>query len=254
MSLRKAAAIFRSNRLQNGLSRWQQRIHASTCIRNSVPLAATSSGAMGSENESSEYFRQAVAAFTVLAGISSSGYLRTTKCDEPDHDEDEDEDYDVFSSSDPMFLPNQSEDGIPLDRIYLTDITSSSSKSEELKDESSDFSKSVRAFGSCLESTAAIRRRSTPLATYSSEDQSDDNSNTTMTAEDRMSSLSAGSRDNETVTTRNVYFYKASQIHDGVAGKFVLLAGPSSEDLGGDIGHLLGVGVSRAEVGKFADG
>ena len=39
-----------------------------------------------------------------------------------------------------------------------------------------------------------------------------------------------------------------------MADRFVLLAGPSSEDLGGDIGHLLGVGVNRAEIGKFADG
>lgn len=141
-----------------------------------------------------------------------------------------------------MDLPTQSEHGVPLERILLTDITPPPpTKTRELEDETSDFSKSVRAF-SCLESTDAIRRRDTPLATSQGD----------TTAEERISSL--GTHENETVTTKNVYFYKASQIHDGMADRFILLAGPSSEDLGGDIGHLLGVGVNRAQIGSFADG
>ena len=104
---------------------------------------------------------------------------------------EEEEDFDVYSSSDPMDLPTQSDEGVPLERILLTDITPSS-KTKELEDEGSDFSKSVRAFGSGLESTAAIRRRSTPLAT----------SNGDTTAEERISTLDQ--HDNETVTTKNV--------------------------------------------------
>lgn len=229
MSLRKAvSSVFRSSRTQNlGLR--------GTPSHRLAPLC----GAAGSieHDRSKEYIREALVALSLLAGIASAGSLLTTtsKCDEA-----EEEPYDVYSSSDPMDLPSQSDEGTPLEEIHLTDIKAS--KIEELNDAASDFSKSMRAFGSCLESTAAIRRRQTPLATSKDE----------MTAEDRMYTL--GPHETETVTTRNVYFYKASQIHDGIAEKFVLIAGPSSEDLGADIGHLLGVRVSRAEVGKFADG
>jgi len=72
-------------------------------------------------------------------------------------------------------------------------------------------------------------------------------------ASSRMHSLKSHSG-NHMVTTKKNYFYETSQIEPRFAKKFVLLAGISSLDIGADVAHLLGVPVSRMEVGKFADG
>jgi hypothetical protein len=173
-----------------------------------------------------------LAALTILTGLASLTYLNTSKCDD-----------DVYSSSDSMDMPSPSDEGDPLEPFYLAEIKSSNA--EDLKDDKSEFSKSVRAFGAGLESTDAIRRQETPLATSKEATDAD-------SAEDRVSTL--GAHEHATVTTQKVYFYHAEKIVDKAAEKFVLLAGPSSEDLGGDIGHLLGVPVSKAEVGQYADG
>lgn len=263
MSLRRATtSLLRSPDRSRALAQrwlWQHRTLATT----TTTVAAAAS--LGRSEGEQQHFRDGCAALLTGAGLSAASAVclathhdnnnnSKTKCEEHQKDEEE-EPYDVFSSSDPMDLPTQSEDGIPWERILLTDIEPTKNVNQELQDEKSDFSKSMRAFGSCLESTAAIRRRDTPLATSKQEQ--------TVTAEERISTLAAhhsssnnsnNAANNETVTTRNMYFYKTSQIHHDLADKFVLLAGPSSEDLGGDIGHLLGVGVSRAEVAKFADG
>ena len=234
MSLRKVASILRGRALS---CRWGIQRNHRTAASTAAAFLATHGNTEGSQQN---HFRGGIMAFMAAAGVLSAGvclaHHNKATCEE------EEEPYDVFSSSDPMDLPTQSEDGVPFEQILLTDITPSKNTTEELQDQSSDFSKSMRAFGSCLESTAAIRRRDTPLATSRGD----------VTAEERISTLEP--HENETVTTRNMYFYKTSQIHDDMAGRFVLLAGPSSEDLGGDIGHLLGVGVSRAEVAQFADG
>jgi hypothetical protein len=59
------------------------------------------------------------------------------------------------SSSDPILsLPTESEDGIPLSDIYLRPIPRIPSKDNDLTDETSCLSRSVRAFGTSMASTS----------------------------------------------------------------------------------------------------
>ena len=60
--------------------------------------------------------------------------------------------------------------------------------------------------------------------------------------------------DENIVTTRKMYFYRTPRIQARMAEKFILLAGPSSEDVGGDIAHLLGLNLNHLKMGRYSDG
>jgi hypothetical protein len=122
------------------------------------------------------------------------------------------------------------------------------------QDASSPFSKSVRAFGTSMD-TVALDFSTQALATSQATTPSTSGSptrNPNHTPTERVMSLHP--RGDSVVTTRKMYFYQTPQIQSHMAERFVLLAGPSSEELCGDIGHLLGVPVSGMDMGKFADG
>ena len=75
-----------------------------------------------------------------------------------------------------------------------------------------------------------------------------------METADKVHSLEHRHSNSNVVTTKKMYFYHAPELDSVHSDKIILLAGPSSEDLGSDIGHLLGVPVNKMDVGQYVDG
>ena len=146
------------------------------------------------------------------------------------------------SSSDPVYTASYPSDE-ETELIVLNPIIPSSDQAEEISDPNSSFGKSARAFATSIRTDSPIEGSTT------------DNSNPTIQSRlPTVQNLERPDDNGNIVTTQKMYFYQAPELETHFADKLVLLAGPSSESLGCDVGHLLGVPVNRMNVGKFEDG
>ena len=161
------------------------------------------------------------------------------------------------SSSDPIAGPDNGK-GINLNNVYLG--TTPYTNQDQVKDPDSALNKSARAFETSLESCQQLI-----VATSKKHENNNDTPIDPSTGEpspaavtrrltENLERVNTRHLDENIVTTRKMYFYRTPRIQARTAEKFILLAGPSSEDVGGDIAHLLGMNLNHLKMGQYADG
>ena len=187
----------------------------------------------------------------IVAAAGGMGYFtatskKSTSCEELPN---------FGSSSDSMHSLPMNGEGDDEDNFVLRPIAASQDRSQDVQDPSTSFSKSVRAFATSTHVNDGDEESASQAIVGATNVQAKTATTVAVPAHrTRVHTLEHHNDNSNVVTTQKMYFYHAPEIDSWRADKFVLLAGPSSEDLGSDIGHLLGVPINKIDVGKHADG
>eukprot|EP00934_Nitzschia_sp_Nitz4_P005181 Nitzschia sp. Nitz4//scaffold15_size197535//144502//146245//NITZ4_001598-RA/size197535-processed-gene-0.27-mRNA-1//1//CDS//3329537775//5171//frame0 len=153
------------------------------------------------------------------------------------------------SSSDPIWLGSSQGEAEDSDEQVVFRRVDTSTKEKELQDASSSINKGIRALETCLNTGEQEQEQSDKAPTAKANVLS--TSSPTPEVDSMPTTVDSV---NETVTTKNMYFFKSSEIETKVADKFHLFSTPTSSELASDIAHLMGVPLSTVDIGKFTDG
>ena len=163
------------------------------------------------------------------------------------------------SSSDPM--PGSEASGEEEEEVEISLQRVPFQNQKQVDDEESFLFIPIQAFGALV--NAVKEQQQEQQKDVEQPEQENDTETTTLPLATsqlqeaptvRVQKLATRAHDHTTVTTRKMYYYRNERIESRIADKFILLAGPSSEELGGDVAHLLGVPLNQLKAGKFADG
>jgi len=230
----------------------KKQITAAITRRTTVRLigtAGTTAFPSGSVDPSSScccWITAVTVAVAATIAASTAGALVTTQCDPPEQPN-------FGSSSDPMApfagVPEEHEDGnnIVLERVPPTQTDQQ--REQEALDPNTSYSKSMRALAHVIMMATSTSTSTTSITPAPAPLQHD----RVGSMQQRNSSSLANSNTNMVVTDK-MYFYHGPQIQPWKADKFILLAGPSSTQLGLDMAHLLGVDLNKMKVAAFNDG
>lgn len=191
------------------------------------------------------------------------------------HNKGDEEELPVFgSSSDPMIYSTVRDDDIStieadasiIDMFVIrqnvkdssdnaASTPASATSKSEMENPKSDINKSIRAMETGIET---LEQQQQEQLHHEEQQQQKVSATSPVVALINKSGnkidTSSGVDVDKKVTTRKMYFYRTPKIQQRIAKKFILLAGPSSIELGNDIAHLLGLDLNQMEIGSYNDG
>jgi N-terminal domain of ribose phosphate pyrophosphokinase len=156
------------------------------------------------------------------------------------------------SSSDPLILPFSVDEP----QAFLVPVVRVQPRNEQ---DEAEFEQSVRAFLACSPELSS----NDEVATTDGNPNSSSTTTVSTTSliesllesrPSRLDKLRQTQKSKQCVTTDRSYFYTNPRINADKSDRFVLLAGPASQNLGLDIAQCLGVRLSEMQLGRYADG
>jgi N-terminal domain of ribose phosphate pyrophosphokinase len=244
---------------------WRSRIYR--YLRSDYRKSFHNLGVAGRNDSSGWPFAGLLAASGVAAaGAATTLYYfpssfdndvgRVTQCDIAAAAAAYSEDYlpSYGSSSDPLILPFSVDEP----QAFLVPVVRAHPRNEQ---DEAEFEQSVRAFLACSPELSSNDEAATT-------DGNNPNSSSTTTVSttslieslhlesrpSRLEKLRQSLNSKQCVTTDRSYFYTNPRINVDKSDRFVLLAGPASQNLGLDIAQCLGVRLSEMQLGRYADG